>query len=175
MATPSSTKQVSPAAFWQGLQPRERLAVVLAATVLGAYLLWAVALAPALRSLRAAPAQHQTADAQLAEVRALASQAQALLAQRGAQAMSRSEAVRALELATQQTLGAASRVSMVGNRATVSVNAASPDALARWLAQARLNARLMPVETRLQRSGEGATLRLNGTVVLGGPALGDTP
>jgi len=175
MASPSSSKTLPLRAFWQGLQPRERLALGLAVVVLTLYLLWAVALAPALRSLRAAPEQHRVADTQLAEVRALASQAQALQTQRGTQALSRAEAVRALEQATQQTLGAATRVSVVGNRATVSVNAATPDALARWLAQARLNARLLPVETRLQRNGEGAALRWTGTVVLGGPALGDNP
>lgn len=175
MASPSSNKTPPLRAFVQGLQPRERVAVGLAVAVLGLYLLWAVALSPALRSLRAAPEQHRAADAQLAEVRALASQAQALQGQRGAQALSRAEAVRALEQATQQTLGEATRVSVVGNRVTVSVNAAAPDALARWLAQARLNARLLPTEARLQRSGEGTALRLSGTVVLGGPALGDNP
>lgn len=161
--------------FLEGLQPRERLAVALAATVLGAYLLWAVALAPAWRTLQAAPARHQAADAQLAEVMALAQQAQALSGQRGAQSLSRSDAVRAIEQATQQALGAGTRLAVSGNRITVSLTAVAPDALARWLAQARLNARLLPVETRLQRSGDAPDWRWSGTVVLGGPALGDSP
>ncbi len=175
MAIPSSRKTLPLHTLLQGLQPRERLAVGLAAAVVLAYLLWTVALAPALRGLRAAPDQHRAADAQLAEVRALASQAQALQAQRGAQALTRAEAVRALEQATQQTLGAATRVAVVGNRATVSLNATTADALARWLAQARLNAHLLPVEAQLQRNGEGTALRWSGSVVLGGPALGNTP
>lgn len=173
-ATPLSHRAALSRLF-QGLQPRERMAVGLAAAVVVAYLLWAVALAPAWRSLQAAPARHQAADAQLAEVMALAQQARALTGQRGAQALSRAEAIRAVEQATQQSLGAGTRLSVNGNRVTASVNNATPDALARWLAQARLNARLLPVEARLQRSGEGAEVRWNGTMVLSGPALGDTP
>ncbi len=175
MVATSSSKTRSLSALFQGLQPRERAAVGLALVVVAAYLLWAVALAPALRTLRAAPEQHRLADAQLAEVRALANQAQALQNQRGAQALTRAEAVRALEQATQQTLGATTRVAVAGNRATVSLNATPPDALARWLAQARLNAHLLPQEVQLQRSGEGTTLRWSGSVVLGGPALGNAP
>lgn len=161
--------------FLAGLQPRERLAVGLAAAVVTAYLLWAVALAPAWRTLQAAPARHQAADAQLAEVVALAQQARALSGQGGGQALSRADAVRAIEQATQQALGTASRVVVSGNRITVTLSAVPPDALARWLAQTRLNARLLPVETRLQRSGQEGAWRWSGTVVLGGPALNDTP
>lgn len=173
-STPSPTRNALQA-FLRGLQPRERLAVGLAAAVLGAYLLWAVALAPAWRTLQAAPARHQAVDAQLAEVMALAQQAQALSGQRGTQVISKDQAVRALEQATEQTLGAGARLTVSGNRVTVSLTNVAPDALARWLAQARLNARLLPVESRLQRVGEGTALRWSGTVVLGGPALGDAP
>ena len=161
--------------FLAGLQPRERAAVGLAAAVLASYLLWAVALAPAWRTLQAAPARHQAADAQLAEVMALAQQAQALTGQRGAPSLSRPDAVRALEQATQQALGSGARLTISGNRATVGLTAVAPDALARWLAQARLNARLLPVEAQLQRSGDEAAWRWSGTVVLAGPALSDTP
>lgn len=175
MARTNNTSAAPWRRFWHNLQARERRAVALAATVLGLYLLWAVGLAPAWRSLQSAPARHQAADAQLAEMNALAQQAQALAARRGTQALGRADAVRALEQATQQTLGAGTRLNISGNRATVSLAGASPDALARWLAQARLNARLLPVEVTLQRSGEGASLRWNGSVVLGGPALNDAP
>jgi general secretion pathway protein M len=50
-----------------------------------------------------------------------------------------------------------------------------PEALAQWLSQARLNARLLPVESLLQRSGEGPAQRWSGTVVLAGTALADSP
>lgn len=174
-ATSTPLKPSALRAALQRLQPRERLAVGLAATVVTVYLLWAVALAPALASLRAAPERHRAADAQLADMRALASQAQALLGQRSAQSPSRADTLRALDQATQQTLGASTRVTVTGNRVTVNVDAATPESLARWLSQARLNARLLPVESRLSRKGDGAALRLSGTVVLGGPSLNDTP
>ena len=175
MRTVSTTHTAAISRIFQGLQPRERVAVGLVIGTVVAYLLWALALAPAWRHLQAAPARHQAADAQLAEVTALAQEAQSLSAQRGAQTVSRTDAVRAIELATQQTLGATARLNVSGDRVTVQLTAATPDTLARWLSQARLNARLMPTETRLQRSGEGAALRLSGTVVLAGPALGGAP
>lgn len=175
MATAPSSRAHALSRFVQGLQPRERMAVGLATTTVLAYLLWVLALAPAWRHLQAAPARHQAADAQLAEVLALAQEARSLSEQRGGQTLSRADAVRAIELATQQTLGASARLSVSGERVTAQLTAATPDALARWLAQARLNARLLPAETRLQRSGEGAALRLSGTVVLAGPALGAAP
>lgn len=175
MATAPSSRANALSRFVQSLQPRERVAVSLATATVLTYLLWALALAPAWRHLQAAPARHQAADAQLAEVTALAQEARSLSAQRGTQTLSRTEAVRAIEAATQQTLGASARVGVSGDRITVQLTAATPDALARWLSQARLNARLLPTETRLQRSGEGAALRLNGTVVLAGPTLGGTP
>lgn len=174
-ATSSALHPPALRAALQRLQPRERLAVGLATAVVLLYLLWALALAPALATLRAAPERHRAADAQLAEMRALASQAQALQGQRGAQPPSRADALRTFDQATQQTLGASTRVTVTGNRVTVAIDAATPEALARWLSQARLNARLLPVESRLSRKGEGTALRLSGTVVLSGPSLSESP
>lgn len=162
-------------AFAQRLQPRERLALGLALLVLGAYLLWAVALAPALRALRAVPAQQAVADRQLAEVRAMAQQARGLLERQRAQPLPRADSLRALETATRQTLGASARIEPVGDRVTVTLTAATPEAVAQWLAQARLNARLLPIESRLQRAGDNTAPRWSGTVVLGGAALAGTP
>ena len=161
--------------FTQRLQPRERLALGLALLVLGAYLLWAVALAPALRTLRSVPDQPAQADLQLAEVRALAQQARGLLERQRAQPLPRADSLQALETATRQTLGNTARIEPVGERVTVTLTAAPPEAVAQWLAQARLNARLLPVESRLQRSGDAAAPRWSGTVVLGGAALASTP
>jgi general secretion pathway protein M len=50
---------------WAARQPRERLMVGLAAAVLGLFLLWSVAIAPAWRSLRTAPARLEQLEAQL--------------------------------------------------------------------------------------------------------------
>ena len=50
---------------WSALAPRERLLVGAAALALGLFLLWSVAIAPALRSLSTAPARLAEVDAQL--------------------------------------------------------------------------------------------------------------
>ena len=105
-----------------------------------------VALAPAIATLRQAPAQHTRLDAELQHMQTLAAQAQALQAQ---PRVSRDEALRALELATQRHLGATARLSAVGDQATATFPSAEATALARWLADVRINARAVPVELRL--------------------------
>ena len=72
-------------AQWQGLPPRQRLLWVGVMGVLAAILLWWLALAPALATLRTAPAQHQVLDAQLGVMRQL--QAQALAMREAMQAL----------------------------------------------------------------------------------------
>ena len=161
--------------FLQGLQPRERWAVTLAAAVVGLYLLWAVALAPALKTLRELPARQAQAEQQLHEVRELAQQARALQERQRGERLRRADALRSLEAASRQTLGASARVEPAADRVTVRFDGVGPEALAQWLSQARLNARLLPVESRLQRSGEGQAQRWSGTVVLAGTALAEAP
>ncbi|WP_225976039.1 type II secretion system protein GspM, partial [Paracidovorax avenae] len=62
-------------ARWKTLAPREQSLVLAAGTVVAVALLWWVALAPALRTLREAPAQHAALDAQLQRMQALQSEA----------------------------------------------------------------------------------------------------
>ena len=50
---------------WKALAPREQNLVLAAGTVVALALLWWVAVAPALGTLRAAPARHAALDAQL--------------------------------------------------------------------------------------------------------------
>ncbi|WP_225981021.1 type II secretion system protein GspM, partial [Paracidovorax avenae] len=57
-------------ARWKTLAPREQSLVLAAGTVVAVALLWWVALAPALRTLREAPAQHAALDAQLQRMQA---------------------------------------------------------------------------------------------------------
>ena len=66
---------------WSALAQREQNLLLIAASVVLLALLWWVALAPALSTLRAAPEQHRTLDAQLQRMQALQAQAQALQAQ----------------------------------------------------------------------------------------------
>lgn len=134
---------------WQRLAARERLGVTLAAVLVGASVLWWLALAPALQTLRSAPAQAAKLEAQLQAMRSLRAQAQQLQAQ---PKLSREDALRALDAAVKQGLGASGQLSLQGERATVTLKAAAPQALAEWLALARVNARVVPTEARLQRA-----------------------
>lgn len=152
-------------ARWEALAPRERLLVLAAAALVGLALIWWLTVAPALKTLRGSAEQHRTLDAQLQRMRAMATQAQALQAQ---PKLAYDEALRALELSTRQRLGATAQLSVVGERASITLRAAPPDALAQWLAQVRLNARALPSEARLTR-GAAATGGWDGTIVLNLP------
>jgi general secretion pathway protein M len=77
--------------------------------------------------------------------------------------------LRALEAAT-AAMGPTAQLSVLGDRATLTLNNTPPDALAQWLSQVRVNARLMPLEAKLNRATEPAAW--SGTLVLGGPGLG---
>jgi general secretion pathway protein M len=50
------------------------------------------------------------------------------------------------------TLGTTARMSLTGDRATVTLDGSSADDLAQWLTQARLNARARPLELHLTQS-----------------------
>lgn len=151
---------------WNLLAPRERAAIALAGAVVLGALLWWVLLGPALATLRQAEAQHQALDAQLQTMRSLQSEAMALQNQ---PRLSHDDALHALEASVRQRLGASAQLSVSGERATLTLKGADPDALARWLTQARVNARAMPAEARLTRSA-GTPARWDGALVLTLPA-----
>lgn len=138
---------------WAALAPREQTWVGGAAAVVALALLWWVAVAPALRTLQNAETQRRTLDAQWATMQSLIAQAQALKSQ---PVINRDDALRALESSVKQTLGATAQLSVVGDRATVTLRNTPADALAQWLAQARVNARALPSEARLVRAGAPA-------------------
>jgi len=140
-------------AHWTALAPRERRMVAIAGAVLVAGLLWWVALAPALRTLSAAPAEHAKLDTQLQQMRTLQAQAKILQAQPRA---NRNDAVRALETSVTGSLGATATIRNAGGSEDVgiTVRGASAEALAQWLGQARGNARAVPREVHLTRTRE---------------------
>ena len=140
-------------AHWHRLPGRERNGLKLALLLVLALLLWTFSVAPALATLRSADAQAKALGAQLQQVQAMQAEAQALQTQ---PALSFDEAVRALTSTTQQTLGASAQLRVAGERASVTLKDASPDALAQWLVQARLNARSVPLEARLVRASTGS-------------------
>lgn len=139
---------------WKALAPREQNLILAAGTVLALALLWWLALAPALNTLRTAPARHAALDGQLQRMQNL--QAEALQLQ-AAPRSAPGDSVASLRASLTQRLGATAQLNLVGDRATVTLKGAPADALAQWLAQARSNALAVPVEARLTRSPAAAS------------------
>ena len=163
---------------WNSLLPREKTLVQVTAAVIGMALLWWLAVAPALQTLRTANTRHQALDTQLQQMKRLQAQAQQLQTQ---PKIGADESLRALEAAVKQRLGTGGQLNVAGDRATVTLKAVPAEAIAPWLAQVRTNARALPVEARLVRSTApvatqpgGANTpppaRWDGTVVLTLPA-----
>jgi general secretion pathway protein M len=153
-------------ARWTQLASRERAMLLTAFAVVVSFLLWQGLLAPAFQTLRTASAQAQALDTQLQYMQSLQAQAKALQQQ---PPLSYEDAVRALNQATKQGLGATAQISVNGERANVTLQATSADALAQWLAQVRLNARSVPVEARLTRIATPAGVAWSGVLVMGLP------
>jgi general secretion pathway protein M len=150
--------------WWRSLAARERTLLAAGAALVGLALFWWIALAPALGTLRAAQDQHRTLDAQLQQMQRLQAQAQAMQAQ---PRPNPDDSLRQLEQAIRQQLGTVARYSVSGERVTVTLAGAPSPALARWLAQARTDARALPGEARLTRNAAG---HWDGTLVLTLPA-----
>lgn len=149
---------------FDALAPREKLLVAGALALVALALSWWLLFAPAVRTLRTADAQQRELDTQLQSVRAMQAQAQQLQSQ---PKQTYDEALRLLELSVRERLGTTARLSIQGERATLTLTGTAPEALAQWLTQARVNARALPSEARLSRSAEGSW---NGTVVMALPA-----
>lgn len=148
-------------AAWAARQPRERQMLLLAAAVLGLYLLWAVALQPALRTLRTAPATLDTLDLQLQGMQRQAADVREL---RAAPPVSRAQASAGLKAATER-LGAKAQLSEQGDRAVLTLDGASGEQLRGWLAEVRASARARAVDVNLTRAEQG----LSGTVIVALP------
>jgi general secretion pathway protein M len=144
----------------ESLAPREKMWAAAGGALVAAVLVWLIALAPALATVRTAEQQHRTLDAQLQTMRSLQAQAQALQA---LPKQSHEEALRQLELSLRERLGTTARSTVAGERVTITLAGTAPDALAQWLTQARVNARALPSEARLSRNPGGLW---EGTLVL---------
>ncbi len=160
MAMSGHTALSTPAARlrgqWQELPPRQRLLAAAAAGLLLAALTWWIALRPALATLRQAPAQRHALEMQLQRMRQL--EAQALTMRSALQALpplGREEAQRALEATVRQHFGEAGRLAVSAEGATLTLTGVSGQALAQWLPQARIEARTLPAEARLNRQANG--------------------
>lgn len=154
-------------ARWDTLAAREKTLIRSALALVGVAVLWWLCLAPALQTLRSANDQHRSLETQLQQMKNLQVQAQSLQSQHR---LGYDEALRALQ-ASVKPLGTSAQLSVVGERATVTLKGAPADALAQWLAQVRVNARALPTEARLTRRDDSPrTANWDGTLVLILPA-----
>lgn len=153
-------------ARWALLQARERRLLLLAGGVVALALLWWVALAPALATLRTAPQQHQRLDSQLERMRQL--QAQAVALQQRPRTGT-ADAARALEQTVRQQLGTSTQLQINGTQATVTIKNLPADTLAQWLAQLRAQGHVSVNQARLQRDGPANPASWSGTLVLALP------
>jgi general secretion pathway protein M len=145
-------------AFWRGRASRERQALGAGLLALLVLLVWLVLVQPAWHTVREAPAQLDQLDRQLQLTQATSVEVKAL---RAIAPVSSTQASAALKAATDR-LGAQARLSMQGDRASLTLTGVSPEALLDWLTEARSAARARPVEASLTRAGQG----YSGTLVL---------
>jgi len=143
---------------WRALPPRERLGVSLALAIVGIGLLWVIALAPALRTLREAPVQIDALELQLQSMQRMAAEAREL---RGTAPVPTSQAALALKSATDR-LGEKGHLAMQGDRATLTLTDVDTAGLRAWLNEARSGARARPVDAQLSRGPQG----YSGTLVV---------
>lgn len=134
---------------WSALSARERSLVLLAIALVALALLWWLALAPALATLRSAPARHAALDQQLQHMLSLQAEAQQLQASARARP---GDSLATLRTTLAHSLGPSARLTVLGEHATVTLQGACADALAHWLAQARSSAQAAALGARLTRS-----------------------
>ena len=160
--TPGSDVEPSPGAlkkWWLGLALRERRMVAAAAIVVVAALLWMLFSAPPLKTIKRVPAEIEQAELQLQAMQRLAGEAREL---RSATAVPPDQAAAALRTATTR-LGDKARLALQGDRAVLTLNGITSQALRDWITEARSGARARPLEANLTRNAQGLT----GTLVVG--------
>ena len=136
-------------ARWLQASAREQTLVRLAISVLLLAALWFVALRPAWVGLKTARTQAPVVRAQYEQVLQLQAQAQALRAQAPAAPVD----AKAVLQSALGSLEKNARLAVLAERATVSFKDARPEALARFLEQARLVAHTSTLEMHFSQSG----------------------
>ncbi len=145
-------------AWWRGLAARERNGLLVAGAVLLGFVVWSMAVAPALQTLARAPADQDRLEAQYQDMQRLAAETQQL---RATPHIGNDVALAALKAATAR-LGDKGRLLLQGERAVLSLSGVGTQALRDWLAEARSGARARPLEASLTRDGNG----YNGAIVV---------
>jgi general secretion pathway protein M len=138
-------------AWWATLAQRERRLIALGGSVLVLYLVFVVAVQPAWRTVRSAPAQLDALDAELQTMQRLASEVGEL---RATPPVNAAQSMTALKAASER-LGDKAKLSIQGERAVLTLNGAGTEELRSWLAEARSGARARPVEATLTRGASG--------------------
>jgi general secretion pathway protein M len=133
-------------ARWQALSPREQRGISVLGTLVGVWLFWSVAIAPALNTLRDSDNRRAQIGQQQAHMLALQNQAQMLQTRTP---LSRDEALRNLQGLTP---GPQIQLNVQGDRVSAQLKSVPAPILANWLAQARNQAQALPVEAHLTRS-----------------------
>ncbi len=144
--------------FWESLAPRERQMVVIVAIVLVVFIVWLIAVQPALRTLRETPPELDRLELQLQQMQIAALESETL---RGASPVPSAQAAEALRAATER-LGGKGKISIQGERATLTFTGVPFSGLRVWLGEARSGARARPVEAQLQKGVGG----YNGSISL---------
>lgn len=137
---------------WQQLGERDRRAIAWGASLLGLALLWWLALAPAINTLREAPARIATERATVQRLKGMAQEAQSLQGQ--VRAPGEASALDQLRQAS-AGLGDRAQVTIQGDTVLVTLVAVTAEEWAPWLAQVRLNAQLKPSQVRLRAAPDG--------------------
>lgn len=149
-------------ARWSTFSAREQSALRTAAWALALLAIWWLAVQPAWRTLRQAPAQIDAVERQLQSMQSLAAEAQALKA---VPAVAAGQGALALQAASEH-LGDGAKLNINGDRAVLTVNGIASEPLLAWLGEVRSAARARPVQAQLQRGPTGysgtITLALNG-------------
>ena len=151
--------------WWAGLDRRERRLLLVGTAVLLAFLLWLLAVAPALRTLSSTPAKLAVAEVEVQRMQALANEAASL---RAVAPVPMAQAQAALGAATAR-LGEVAKLSLQGERAVVTLKGIGSTQLAAWLSEARAGARARVVEASLRQTQPGL---YDGSLTL---ALGAAP
>jgi general secretion pathway protein M len=146
---------------WQGLAARERQMVLAGAAALAILLLWWLAIQPVWRTWHEVPAQARALELQWLQMQQLASDARSL---KGQPPVDAAQAATAMKAAT-DSLGGKARLSLLGDRATVTLTGISPEQLRSWLQEVRSAARGRAIQLSLRRADGG----LSGTVVIALP------
>jgi general secretion pathway protein M len=137
--------------WWSQRPNSEKKLLRLALVLVGAALVWSLAVAPALRALRHFDTQHAVQEAQLQHMLRLQAAAKDLQAQ---PRMNEADAAQALQASVQQVFAGKADMTVSAGVVTVTLRGVSASALAQWLQMARTQAHAMPVQARLSRAGD---------------------